>query len=265
MSRPAPTYWTDGAAYEAYIGRWSRATAKPFLEWLEVAPQSTWLDIGCGTGALTQAILEHFEPARVDAFDASAEFIDYAVNATPDPRATFRVASVLDLPCASDTFDAVVSALMLNMVKDQPRALSEMTRAAKPGGVVAAYVWDFDGEMQMLRHFWATAKALDPDAESYRDIGNFDICDPNRLVETLRGAGLRDVEARALDTPTRFKDFDDYWSPFLRGNSPAQAHVQSLDDERRSVLRECVRAGLPIKEDGSIDLIARAWAAKGTK
>lgn len=258
-------HWIDGEAYEAYIGRWSRVVAPEFLDWLAVPAQSTWLDVGCGTGALTQTILWRCDPARIDAFDLSPTFIDIADITTTDRRASFRVADACELPCAGDSFDAVVSGLMLNAVSDQRRALKEWVRAAKPGAVVAVYVWDFEGEMQMLRYFWNAALAIDPAADSDRNTSGFAVCKPDRLSETLAGAGLQDVQTRAIDAPTTFRDFTDFWTPFLRGDAPAQTYVASLSEKRRELLRAKIQASLPVAPDGSIPLTARAWAARGWK
>jgi SAM-dependent methyltransferase len=258
--------WTDGDAYEAYIGRWSRMLAKDFVAILDgVAPQSAWLDVGCGTGALTQAILHRCDPARVDAFDLSPAFIKIAEEKTADKRVSFRVADACALPCADDSFDAVVCGLVLNAVPDQKKALSELVRAAKPGGTVGVYVWDFDGEMQMLRYFWSAALGLDSNADIDRDASGFEICKPDRLKQLLENARLRDVRVTNIDLPTTFRDFDDYWTPFLRGGAPAQTHVASLDDDKRRRLRDKLEASLPTATDGSIPLIARAWTARGVK
>lgn len=266
MIRKPNPIWNDGHAYEAYVGRWSRPTAIAFLDWLGVRRDATWLDVGCGTGALTQAILKGFTPRHIDASDLSKAFLDVAIQTIHDGRVTFALANACDLPNASDAYDAVVCGLIINAVPDQPKALSEFVRCAKPGGSVGLYVWDFDGEMQMLRYFWESANMLDPPTDvDDEDLSGFAICNPDRLAEAFRNAGLQDVEARAIDTPTHFKDFDDYWTPFLRGGAPAQQHVASLSDEKRAQLRDHIKARLPIAPDGSIHLIARAWAAKGIK
>jgi ubiquinone/menaquinone biosynthesis C-methylase UbiE len=265
MTESSYAMWTDADAYEAYVGRWSRVAAVEFLDWLGVAPQSAWLDVGCGTGALAQTILRCHDPSRVDAFDLSPAFIEEAASKTNDSRATFRIADAGALPSADASFDAVVSGLMLNAAPDQPRALSEFVRTARQGGIVGVYVWDFDGEMQMLRRFWEAANSLDPEADRDRDVSGFAICKPDRLKEAFTEARLRDVEVRAIDAPTLFRDFDDYWKPFLRGPAPAPTHVRSLSEAKRTELRERIRAGLPIAADGSIPMIARAWAAKGIK
>ena len=258
--------WADADSYEAYIGRWSRIAAKMFVDWLGIAPRSAWLDVGSGTGALTHAILDRAQPARIVGVDRSRAFISYAKANTMDPRVVFEQADAERLSMPSDSFDAVVSGLMLNAVPDQPAAVGEFVRVAKPGGVVATYLWDFDGEMQVLRYFWEAAKAIDPSADAASDDDEaFAISKPDRLKSVFEIAGLCDVEIRALDVPTHFRDFEEYWAPLQRGHAPSQEYVAALSDGDRSRLRDLLRTTLPTKPDGSIDLLARAWAAKGEK
>jgi SAM-dependent methyltransferase len=255
--------WTEPETYEGYIGRWSRVVAPEFLAWLHAKRGSRWLDDGCGTGELTRAILELSAPEAVDGFDLSVPYINYAREHTQDSRATFAVADAQALPCADAVYDVAVAGLCLNAMPDQPRAVAEIMRVVKPGGIVGAYVWDFDGKMQMLTHFWNTVEALDPSTEDSSEDPRFAICKPEPFAELFRAAGLHDVEVRAIDAPTVFKDFDDFWTPFLRGEAPAQQHTASLSPERRALLRDRLRTSLPIIGNGSIPMIARAWAAKG--
>lgn len=255
--------WNVPESYEGYIGRWSRATAAEFLAWLHVRRGARWLDVGCGTGEVTRAILEQDAPEAVDGVDLSESFILYAREKTGDPRATFDVGDALALPSPDGSYDAAVAGLCMNIMPDQPRAVAEMMRVVRPGGVVGAYVWDFDGKMQMLKHFWDTVEALDPGTDDSGPDPRFAICRPEPFADLFRGGGLDDVEVRAVDTPTIFKNFDDYWSPFLNGEAPAQKHTAALSDERRSLLRERLRTNLPVMGNGSIPLIARAWAVKG--
>ena len=136
---------------------------------------------------------------------------------------------------------------------------------ARDGGTVAAYVWDYAGRMELMRHFWDAAVALDPAAVELDEGRRFPLCQPGPLAEIFRGVGLSTVEVRAIDVPTVFRDFDDYWSPFLGAQAPAPAYAMSLSEERRAALRERLRATLPVEHDGSIRLIARAWAVRGTR
>ena len=153
--------WVSGQAYEQYVGRWSRAVAGEFLAWLEMPAGSRWLDVGCGTGALAQTILQTAAPAGVLGIDSSQEFVEFAQRRLRDDRATFRVADAEALHVDPGAFDAVVSALAVNFLPRPDRAVAEMARAARPGGTVGAYVWDYAGKMQLLRYFWDAAAELE--------------------------------------------------------------------------------------------------------
>ncbi len=257
--------WASGAAYEPYVGRWSRLVAKEFLSWLAVPPGKRWLDVGCGTGALTGTILAVASPAQVDAVDRSEGYVAYARAAAPDPRARFEVADAQALPSEEEAYDAAVSGLVLNFVPDPGRAVAEMARVARPGATVGVYVWDYAGRMELMRHFWDAAVALDPAARDLDEGRRFPLCRPEPLAALFRAAGLQGIETRAIDVPTRFRDFDDYWTPFLGGQAPAPGYAMSLSEGRRAALRERIRGALPVEADGSIRLIARAWAVRGVR
>ena len=257
--------WASGAAYDPYVGRWSRRVAREFVAWLAIPAGSRWLDVGCGTGALSQTILETASPREVWGIDASERYVTYAREQVTDWRARFSVADASALPCMSAVHDAVVSGLVLNFVPRPAAAVAEMARAAVVGGTVAAYLWDYAGQMQLVRHFWDAAVALDPSALEMDEGRRFPLCQPHPLAELFRSAGLDQVEVRSIDVPTTFLDFDDYWSPFLGGQGPAPAYAMSLSGEHRAGLRERIRAQLPIAADGSIHLVARAWAVRGMR
>ena len=257
--------WVAGEAYERYVGRWSRVVAREFLSWLAVAGRREWLDVGSGTGVLSEAILELASPLRVKGIDSSAGFIAYARKRIQDDRAYFEIASAQAVPDGSESYDSVVAGLVLNFIPEPGQAVREMTRVTKPGGTVGAYVWDYAGKMQLMRHFWDAAAALDPRAVELDEGRRFPICHPKPLAELFRAAGLADVETRAIDIATDFTDFEDYWSPFLGGQGPAPSYAMSLSEERRVALRERIRAGLPAALDGSIRLVARAWAVRGVR
>jgi SAM-dependent methyltransferase len=260
-----PDVWAVGQAYESYIGRWSRLAASAFLDWLAVPPGAAWLDVGCGTGALTECILARAAPSRVLGVDRSTGFTRHARAAAPDSRAAFVVGDGQRLALPDGAFDAAVSGLMLNFLPRPEQALAEMARVIRRGGLVAAYVWDYAGEMELLRRFWDAAAALDPAAAPLDEGRRFPLCRPERLAEALDGAGLIRVETRLIDVPTRFADFDAYWAPFLGGQGPAPTYVSSLDAPARDALRDRLRATLPSAPDGSISLIARAWAVRGSR
>ena len=260
-----PDVWAAGDLYEPYVGRWSRRVAREFLAWLSVPQERDWLDVGCGTGALTQAILAASAPRRVKGIDPSPGFIEYARARTSDPRATFAVRDAQQLSVESAGVDIAVAGLVLNFVPQPKQAVAEMARAVRPGGVVAAYVWDYAGKMELMRHFWDAAVSLDPKALELDEGRRFPLCASAPLTKLFTDAGLPEVQIRAIDVPTRFRDFEDYWTPFLGGQAPAPGYCMSLTEERRAALRERIRSRLPIEKDGSIPLIARAWAIRAVK
>lgn len=255
--------WAVGAAYEPYVGRWSRAVAREFLAWLNVPGQALWLDVGCGTGALTETILAVASPGAVQGVDASDGFVAYAREKVRHPAARFETADAQSLPYDDNHYDAAVSGLVLNFVPKPEAMVSEMRRVVKPGGVVGLYIWDYAGEMQLMRRFWDAAVALDESVRPKDEGVRFPICQPEPLQVLFEGAGLQKVETRPIDVPTVFLDFEDYWSPFLGGQGPAPAYALSLSEDKRAALRDRIRAGLPVEADGSISLIARAWAVRG--
>ena len=265
-NRPVPTdVWASGAAYEPYVGRWSRLVAREFLTWLDVPSGSRWLDIGCGTGALSQTILQMTSPMRVKGIDRSEGFVAFAQSQIQDERASFEVGDAQSLPVETAAYDAAVSGLMLNFVPQPNLAVEEMARAVKPEGTVAVYVWDYAGNMQFMRHFWDAAIALDPDDSNLDEGNRFPLCNPQPLTELFQSTKLKQVEVRAIDIATDFKDFDDYWLPFLGGQGSAPTYLKSLSDSQRDALRERIRAGLPFAPDGSIPMVARAWAVRGVR
>jgi SAM-dependent methyltransferase len=255
--------WASGAAYEPYVGRWSRRVARAFVAWLAAPPGCRWLDVGCGTGALADAICALAAPSAVRGLDTSADYLAYARDRLRDPRVTFAQGDAARLPYADGVFDCAVSGLTLNFLPEPARGLAEMARVTRAGGLVATYLWDYAGAMQLLRYFWDAAVALDPTAADLDEGRRFSLCQPEPLAALFRGAGLTAVAVRSITVPTPFRDFDDYWTPFLGGQGPAPSYVRALPEPRRTALREQLRARLPIGPDGSIALHARAWAAQG--
>ena len=257
--------WARGDAYEPYVGRWSRLVAREFLSWLNAPPNMRWLDVGCGTGALSQTILDEAAPSLVQCIDPSEDYVNYARKHITDSRARFDFGDARTLPYQTASFNIAVSGLALNFVPEPEVAVSEMARVAQVGGTVALYVWDYAGEMQLMRYFWDAAATLDPSAKELDEGKRFPICNQNRLLQLFQDAGLRQTQARAVDVPTVFRSFDDYWTPFLGGQGPAPSYAMSLSEDWRIELRELIRSRLPIKSDGGIDLIARAWAVLGER
>jgi SAM-dependent methyltransferase len=257
--------WQAGASYDAYMGRWSRKIAPLFLDRLKAPEGLDWLDVGCGTGALSEAILARCDPRRLTGIDASHGFISRARRFVHHPRATFDVGDAEALAVASASFDIVVSGLVLNFVPDRLRALHEMKRAARPNGRVCFYVWDYPGGgVEFMSAFWTAAASLDADATELAEGRRFPFCEPSALTELARAAGLASIECEAIEAPTVFRDFDDFWDPFTLGAGPAPGYCASLDPESRAVLRRALQERLPVGADGSIALKVRAWTVNST-
>jgi SAM-dependent methyltransferase len=257
--------WTSGTAYEDYVGRWSKHVAREFVAWLDVPAGAHWVDVGCGTGALSRTILGASDPSFVLGIDPSGPFVSFAASESPAERSSFVVGDGTALPIAEAIADAAVSGLVLNFVPEPPQMVAEMARVTRGGGTVAVYVWDYAGEMQMMRQFWDAAIELDPVARRYDEGMRFSICNPESLTDLFAGAGLNDIQTRAIDIETVFADFEDYWSPFTRGTGTAPGYVASLDQDDRIALRARLRERLPTREDGRIGLMARAWAVRGVR
>lgn len=255
--------WERGSPYEQYIGRWSRQVAPPFLAWLARPAGLRWLDVGCGTGALSAAIVDRCAPRSVVGVEPSEGFLQLAARNLAG-KARFLSGNAAALPLDSASCDVAVSGLVLNFVPDVQAALGEMRRVTANGGTIAAYVWDYAEGMEITRTFWDAAASLDPAAAPLHEGTRFPLCHPDALQAAFEQAGLAEAKTTALDVAAKFTDFDDYWRPFLGGQGPAPAYAMSLAEERRAALREKLKSALPSAGDGSIALRARAWGVCGT-
>lgn len=256
--------WAAGDAYERYMGRWSRLVAAEFVAWLPCPPGARWLDIGCGSGALTSTVAARCRPRTLLGLDGSAGFVTTARASTSDP-VHFAVADAQALPVRDALFDVAVSGLVLNFLATPAVALAEAARAVRPGGLVAAYVWDYAEGMEFLRHFWAAATTVDPSAAVHDESRRFPLCDPTALSNLWGEAGLTRVTVAPIDITTRFPHFDDLWSPFLSGQGPAPGYVATLSPATRAQVRRTLHERVPAGADGTIALKARAWAVRGSK
>jgi SAM-dependent methyltransferase len=263
MTETQHEHWGAGDAYEQYMGHWSWAVGERFLAWLNLAPGQRWLDVGCGTGALTRAIEAFAQPEAIVGLDPSWTFVQYARR--QPTSAAFIVADGGALAIGSGTCDAVVSGLALNFMPQPEQSIADMRRVVKPGGAVAAYVWDYSGKMEFLRYFWDAAVALDASAAALHEGQRFPICQPEPLRHLWQGVGFNDISVDALDIHTQFNDFEDYWRSFALGNFPAPHYARSLSQTQSIRLRDRLHAVIPIRDDGSIHLIARVWAVRGTR
>ena len=257
--------WSGGDSYESYVGRWSRGVAVEFIDWLDAAPGRSWLDLGCGTGALTTAILERADPAAVVGIDPSASFIDHARAATPDRHAVFLTGDALALPLAAGSADVVVSGLVLNFIPDPARrAASRCARVARPGATIAGYVWDYGGEDGADPRVLGRRDRPRSGRADLDEARRFPLCAPDALRAAVRRRGPRRSRNRTIDARGPLRDFDDYWTPFLSGTGPAPGYCAGLPEERREALRALLAERFPPAPDGSITMTARAFAVRAT-
>ena len=256
--------WGDGEAYDRMMGRWSRQLAPPFVRWARLPAGGSVLDVGCGTGSLSAA-LAAAGMRHVLGIDRSPGYVAHATAAVGNGSGVvaFQVGDAMALPGRAGEFDAVVSSLVLNFVPDPAVAVREMRRVVRPGGVVTVCVWDYAGRMELARRFWDAAIALDLPGARERDEGRFPVCRPENLRRLFEDAGLEAVEVEGIEMPMVFRDFDDYWTPFLGGQGPLAGFVMGLSELDRGRLRDALDGGLPRNPDGSIPLTCRAWAARG--
>jgi SAM-dependent methyltransferase len=262
--RNATDRWAAGSTYEDFMGRWSRHLAPKFVSWLQVPAGAHWLDVGCGTGALTNAICKIADPVSVVGCDPSQHFVAYAREHHSDERASFVIGGAGSLPTRPGGFGSVTSSLALNFFPEPASSIEEMHSVAISGGSVSACVWDYAGRMDFLRYFWDVASRIDPMARELDEGKRFPICSPNALDELFRSAGLRDVRCDPIEITTEFSNFDEYWRPFLGGTGPAPSYVASLKKKRCAALADELDRALPRRPDGTIALIARAWAVRGS-
>jgi SAM-dependent methyltransferase len=251
--------FSKAEAYDRFMGRWSRRLAPALIAFAGVREGDAVLDVGAGTGELARAVCTSTRAGRVVGIDPSPELASFAAASSSDPRVRFEVGDGQALPLPARSFDRTLSLFALNFIPDPTRAIREMVRVTRPGGVVAAAVWDYAGGMQMLRASWDEAIALDPAIEP-RDEAHMPLCKPGELAAAWTRHGFEDVEDAALTVALPFASFDDYWRPFLLGQGPAGAYVAGLPGARQAELARRLLGDVP---DGAIDLHARAWAVKG--
>lgn len=258
---------TDGDGYELNMGRWSKLLAHPFLDFIGSAAHERVLDVGCGTGHLACAVMERSDPVAVCGVDLSPAYVDYAKRRAADPRLDFQVADACALPYPGDSFDRVLSLLVLHFIPRAHDAIAEMKRVAKPGAVIGATVWDARGGFVANRLFFDTAAALDPEA-SERRAKNYSrpMTRPGELVAAWRGAGLVEVVEAQIGIRMNYASFADYWAPFLGKDGPGAEYAGALAEAERLRLEAAVRAAyLDGEADGPRSYAALAWAVKGIK
>jgi SAM-dependent methyltransferase len=257
----AETFRASADAYDRLVGRYSPGLASALMDFAAIEPGMRALDVGCGPGALTAALADRLGEERVSAADPSEPFVEACRRRVPGAEVVLAPAE--ELPFADRAFDAVLSQLVVNFMRDAKVGVRGMARAAGPGGVVASCVWDYAGEMTLLRGFWDAALEVDPERAAAADEAVvMRWCGEGELAELWREVGLHDVRFGALNVSAAYTDFEDLWSPFPTGIAPSGAFCASLDDDQRAALHDAYRQRLGV-DDGPFELTARAWAVAG--
>ena len=255
--------WDSGEAYDSFMGRWSKLVAPEFLKWLDLPGHLSWLDIGCGTGVLSEAILDHCTPSEILSVDPTEAFLELAKERLP-VGSRIMTGNASNIPVTDEKFDVITSGLALNFFPDLQNALSEMKRVAKPKGIITAYVWEYPERMDFLRYFWDTVFQVDPESLKLKEGIHFPVCNAESLSASFREAGLIDIATNIIVIDTDFICFDDYWTPFFGGQGPAAGYLVSLSNELQTEIKIQVRSKLPFEADGSIKMNAKALAIRGT-
>jgi SAM-dependent methyltransferase len=260
-----PAMFGDAEAYDRFMGRWSHLVAPAFLDFAAISDAGRVLDVGSGTGSLAFAIAERKPDCEVVGIDPSNEYVAYANSRKPPgERVRFEAGDAQQLRFDDATFQGSLSLLVFNFIPDPAKALREVTRVTRPGGHVAAAVWDYGRGMQMLRVFWESAVSVDPQAEKM-DEKHMPLCRAGELSGLWSRAGLTNVEEQPLDIKMQFESFADYWEPFLLGQGPAGAYSRRLDSARLQILRDELKRRLQLSgEKVAFELPARVWAVRGT-
>ena len=247
------------------MGRWSRLVAHEFLKWLDAPSGLRWIDACCGSGVITEAIVECNAPASVAGVDVSAEQINFARQQRARPNVTFETADAMALPFPNASFDIAVCGLGLNYIPNPVKGLEEFCRVTRREGTVTVYVWDYVRGARFLREFWDAATAIDGEAAAFDQALRFPMCTEEGLRSIFEQAKLKELSLTALDVVTRFTSFDDYWEPLLTGQGSAPNYLATRDKKIQAEIRERLRTALPANAQGAIELPARAWAIRGRR
>lgn len=249
--------------YDNFMGRWSREVASQFLDWINVDKGQKWLDVGCGAGMLAQSVLETREPSGIKGVDPLEKSIIAARQHSNNDGITFEIGDAQELPFRDAQFDAVISGLMIKFVPDKLKAIGEMKRTARPGGIVALYDWDMDSNMNTTRHFWSAVAKIVPERMKDRATDRTPMTEVDSISNYFEQAGLREVEQRTISFETQFRDLEDYWAPITNNAQNVGRFYDTLSESQRSAVFEILKTTLPFADDRSISFESRAVAAKG--
>lgn len=252
-----------GGDYDYLMGRWSQQMAPLLVQFAGVKDGETILDVGCGTGSLTRALLDAGPTVQVTGIDGTEEYVEVGRKNVESGRATLEQGDAQSLPYPDDSFDRCVSLLVMNFIPDAAKAVNEMKRVTRAGGTIAAAVWDYGDGMAMLRNLWDEASSIDDDAVAKHE-RNMPLCRQGELAALWTECGLSEVTEDGLTIQMDFASFDDYWAPFLTGVGPSGSYVRGLEPDAQNVLKERLIQKLSNGDgDAPISLSARAWAVRG--
>ena len=256
----AASFYTDGRAYEQLMGRWSRAAGEAFLDWLSLPKGLNWLDVGCGTGAFTELVIDRCAPSNICAIDPAQDQIDYARKGPAASRATFRTGDAQSLPFANREFDVAAMALVISFVPDASKAVAEMKRVVKQQGTVAAYMWDSLGGGYVQWPLVAALGAMGVDVPPAAGAKNSRIEEMRGLLER---AGLDQVATRTIEIEVSYPNFEEYWSAQTGFANPIVQAIRKMSEPDVAALQANLREHLPAASTGRIAYPARANAVKG--
>jgi len=262
---PAPFAFDDADAYHRYMGRWSQAIGRKFLAWLNPPPQRDWLEVGCGSGAFTQLIVDQTAPKRIIGIDPSPAQVEHATRTVTAPQAQFRIGSATELPLDSDTFDIVVSALVIHFIADRPKAFREMLRVVKPGAIVCGYTWR-KSQTIVDAPYGPLMRGIIQIAGDVKTSPAVPEAMPVGARAALIAEGYTDIDVTTIEATQTFRDFEDYWiSQTGTFPHPVAKSAAALNDRDRERVRKILDAELPAAADGSITYASRATAFKARK
>jgi ubiquinone/menaquinone biosynthesis C-methylase UbiE len=254
------SFFVDGEAYERLMGRFTRAAGEVFIDWLSPAKGLDWVDVGCGTGAFTQLLLDRCAPKRLSAIDPSAEQIAYARKTPAAKHVNFQIGDAQSLPFGGDEFDAGVMALVITFVSDPNKAVAELARVTKPGGIVGTYMWDFYNKgfpQQPLR------EALERTGVEVPFLAGHAHSRMESMEGYFNSAGLKDVATRVIEVDVVYANFDQLWSGQTALPNYVVQHIRKMSDTDVEHLKSDLRQSLPKDNSGRIAYKARANAVKG--
>ncbi len=249
--------------YDNFMGRWSREVATQFIKWIGPEPHLSWLDVGCGTGTLAQTVIKSCSPSLIVGTDPLKSSIEAAKLHPENKDVEFQIGDVQDLPFDQAKFDFVISGLMIKFVKDKVRAIREMKRVTRAGGMTALYDWDMDGNMNTTRHFWDAVSTIRPECIESPKARKTPMTEIGSIASLFESAGINEIKQCIISFTTQFQDLDDYWSPITKNSQNVGRFYKTMTREERETVYRQLEKTLPFNSNGSISFESRAVAIKG--